>query len=68
MNWQQAVSLFIVAVAVTYLVWSRIRRPRFSFSRDTHCGCSMVRREGASSSIVYRARKGFPREIHVKMK
>ena len=40
MNWQQVVSLAIVALAAGLLLWGRVRPRKFSFQRDTHCGCS----------------------------
>jgi hypothetical protein len=66
-DWQQTVSLIIVAGAAGALLWSRFRRRRFSFERDRHCGCSTVGRS-TQSSIVFRARKGEPPLVVVKMK
>ena len=68
MNWQQAVSLVIVAAAAALMVRSRFRRPKFSFQRDTHCGCSVGRGEAGHGSIVYRARRGQRPEVRVKMR
>jgi len=69
MNWQQVVSLLIVALAAGLLLWGRFRPRRFSFQRGTHCGCSAP---GAlstqQSSIVFHARKGRRREVVVRMK
>lgn len=66
-NWQQTISLMIVAVAAGALLWGRFRRRKFSFERDTHCGCSAQHSGGSQQSIVFHARKGARPEIHVKM-
>ena len=68
MDWQQLVSLGIVAAAAGLLVWSKLRRRRFSFQRDTHCGCAAVHSPAPQSSIVFRARKGERPEVLVKMR
>jgi hypothetical protein len=68
MDWQQWVSLVIVAAAAGLLGWSRLRRRKFSFQRDTHCGCSAVGPAVRQSSIVFRARKGERPEVLVKIK
>jgi len=69
MNWQQVVSLLIVALAAGLLLWGRFRPRRFSFQRDTHCGCSAPRALSTQqSSIVFHARKGKRREVVVRMK
>jgi hypothetical protein len=68
MDWQQLVSLVIVAVAASALGWSRIRRRKFSFERDTHCGCSAPNSSSPQSSIVFHARKGERPAILMKMK
>jgi len=65
MDWQQFVSLLIVAVAGCALVARKFRGPRFSFQRDTHCGCVAVSRSAPQTSIVYRARKGQRPEVLV---
>jgi hypothetical protein len=68
MNWQQAVSLAIVAVVAGMFLWGRLRRRKFSFARDTHCGCSAPGQAEAKSSIVFHARKGERPAVVVKMK
>jgi hypothetical protein len=68
MDWQQMVSLIIVAVAGVSLAWSKLRRRRFSFQRDTRCGCAGVGREASAGSIVFHARKGERPEVRVRMK
>ena len=67
-DWQQAVALLIVASAVGLLVWGRVRRRRFSFERDTHCGCSTVDAAASQQSIVFRARKGERPQILMRNK
>jgi len=68
MDWQQFVSLVIVAVAASALAWSRIRRRKFSFERNTHCSCSPIHDSSTQSSIVFHARKGGRPQILMKMK
>ena len=68
MDWQQLVALTIVALAAILLALSRFKRRKFSFERDTHCGCAGAGASGPQSSIVFRARKGQRPEVHVKMR
>ena len=68
MYWQQAVSLAIVALVAGLFLRERFRRRKFSFERDTHCGCSAGGPVSAKSSIVFLARKGSRPEILIKMK
>ena len=68
MDWQQTVSLVIVASAAVLLVGSKFRRRKFSFERDTHCGCVAVPASSPQSSIVFHARKGQRPEVLVKMR
>jgi hypothetical protein len=68
MDWQQTVSLVIVVSAAVMLVGSNFRRRRFSFERDTHCGCAGVPESSPQSSIVFRARRGQRPEVLVKMR
>jgi hypothetical protein len=68
MDWQQFVSLAVVAAAATALVGSRFRRRKFSFARDTHCGCAALSRTTPQHSIVFRARKGERPQVIVRMK
>jgi len=67
-DWQQAIALLIVASAVGLLVWGRLRRRRFNFARDTHCGCSTAGAAASQQSIVFRARKGERPQILMKTK
>jgi len=69
MDWQQVISLAIVALAAGWLLWGRFRPRKFSFQRDAHCGCSAPGESPAQkSSIVFHARKGERREVVVRMK
>jgi hypothetical protein len=66
MDWQEVVALSIVAVTAGVFVWRRARRRKFSFQRDTHCGCSS--NSGPPPAVTYRARKGARPEVIVKMR
>jgi len=68
MDWQQMVSLVIVAAAAGLLLASKLRRRKFSFERATHCGCAAVSSSNPQTSIVFRARKGQRAEVRVKMR
>jgi hypothetical protein len=68
MDWQEATALAIVAATAGGFAWTRMRRRRFSFERDTHCGCAAQPASGAAGSILYRARKGERPKVIVKMK
>lgn len=67
-NWQTVVSLIIVMLAAAGLFWGWLRRRRFSFVRDTHCGCSGSAPSPNPSSIVFHVRKGGRPQIIVKSK
>lgn len=66
MDWQQTTALVIVGVTASLFVRSRFRRRKFSFERDTHCGCSGGSAPG--SSILFHARKGERPQIVVRSK
>ena len=68
MDWQQMVSLVIVAAAGLALAAGRFGRRKFSFARDTHCGCAASPISASQSSIVFRARKGERPEVRVRMR
>jgi len=68
MDWQQFVALSIVAITAGLLVRSRFQRRKFSFERDTHCGCAASGSSTRQGSIVFRARKGQRPEVLVKMR
>jgi hypothetical protein len=64
-DWQQLVSLAIIAAAAALLLGSRFRR-RSSFHRQTGCGCVGAAVPSRHGSIVFRARKGHRAEVRVK--
>ena len=68
MDWQQIVALLIVATAASLLIWGKIRRRKFQFGRDTHCGCRSPASATTQSSIVFHARKGEQPRVLLKMK
>jgi hypothetical protein len=68
MEWQQVLSLVIVAAAAALLVGSKFRRRKFSFQQSGHCGCTAVSEVTPQNSIVFRARKDGRREVRVKMR
>lgn len=68
MDWQQLLALLIVATTAALLVWGRVRRRRFKFGRDTHCGCASPGQSASKSSIVFHARKGETPRVIMKMK
>jgi hypothetical protein len=68
MDWQQLVSLAIVGAAATLLLRARFRPRKFSFQRDTHCGCSTTGSAAPQHSIVFRARKGERPQVLIKPK
>jgi len=68
MDWQQLVSLLIVAGAAIMLLRGKLRRPEFSFQRSGHCGCGSPAGSEGHSSIIFRARKGERPVIIVKQK
>jgi hypothetical protein len=55
-------------LAAALLLWGRTRRRKFSFERDTHCGCSAASETSSQNSIIYRARKGERLQVVVKMR
>jgi hypothetical protein len=68
MDWQQLVSLMIVCAAAGLLLGSALRRRRFPFERQAHCGCAAGFQSPSRNSIVFRARKGHRPEVVVKMR
>src|SRR3982751_791775 len=68
MDWQQPVSLMIVGTAAVMLLGGIFRRRKFSFEKDTHCGCVSRQRVAPQHSIVFRARKGERPQVWIKMK
>jgi hypothetical protein len=68
MDWQETTALLIVAGTAAVFAWFRLRPRKFSFKRDTHCGCSSTVSDAAPPSIVFHARKGESPRLTVKMK
>ena len=58
----------IVGFAAAGLLWGLLRRRKFSFQRDTHCGCSVPTHSDGGKSIIFHARKGERPQIIVKNK
>lgn len=67
-DWQTVVSLLIVATAATGLLWPKLRKRKFSFERDTHCGYIAPNRSTTHQSIVFHVRKGERPQVIVKKK
>jgi hypothetical protein len=68
MDWQQVASLSLVGVTAAMFLWAKLRPRKFSFQRNTHCGCSSVGQSAPGASIVFHARKGERPRIVVKSK
>ncbi|MCO5051642.1 MAG: hypothetical protein M9920_05005 [Verrucomicrobiae bacterium] len=67
-DWQTVVSLLIVATAATGLLWPKLRKRKFSFERNTHCGYIAPNRSTTHQSIVFHVRKGERPQVIVKKK
>ena len=68
MDWQQPLALIIVATAAALLVWPRVRRRKFQFGCQSHCGCRSPAADGNKSEIIYHARKGETPRVFVKLR
>ena len=68
MAFQEIAALAIVAMTAAAFAWSRFRPRKFSFARDTHCGCASPALTTPRHSIVFHARKGGRPSVLVKMK
>jgi len=68
MDWQDITALSIVAGTAALFVRHKLRRKKFDFQRDTHCGCSSPGGSSSKSSIIFHARKGERGQIIMKMK
>jgi hypothetical protein len=64
MDWQKIASFVVVGVTVGAFVGAKLRKRKFSFERDTHCGCAVT--PGRQESIVFQARKGERGRIILK--
>jgi hypothetical protein len=68
MNWQQVVSLAVVAVVAGMFLRACLRRRKFSWEREAHCGCSGPWASADKNSIIFHARKGERPLVRVKMR
>jgi len=69
MDWQRIAALAVVAgTASVFLARAWPGRRKFSFERQTHCGCGAAGQAGARNSVVFHARKGQRAQVIVKMK
>jgi hypothetical protein len=68
MAFQETLALGIVAITATVFLWNCLRPRRFSFVRDTHCGCSTRSPEMVRQSIVFHARKGERPQVMLKLR
>lgn len=68
MDWQEIAALSIVAGTASVFGYQKFRRKKFSFQRDTHCGCSTGGTGDSKPSIIFHARKGERGQIIMKMK
>ena len=66
MDWQKIAALGIVAVTAGCFLGAKLRRRKFSFQHNTHCGCAATGDAGSKHSIVFSARKGERAKIIVK--
>ena len=64
MDWQKYAALGVVAMTAVFFLRTKLRRRKFSFEHETHCGCAAP--SGAKASIVFSARKGGRARIIVK--
>jgi hypothetical protein len=69
MDWQETTALAITAGTAVAFVWARLRRRKFSFQRDTHCGCNAASSPApVGGSITFHARKGERPQVIVRTK
>jgi hypothetical protein len=69
MDWQKIAALAVVAgTAGMFLARAWPRRGKFSFERQTHCGCGTAGQDGSRNSVVFHARKGQRARVIVRMK
>lgn len=68
MDWQQVIALGIVASTAGIFIWRKFQRRKFTFERDTHCGCAGGGHVAEKNSIVFHARKGGRPEVIIKTK
>jgi hypothetical protein len=66
MDWQKMAALGLVAATAGLFLRVKLRRRKFSFEHNTHCGCATNGPAAARTSIVFSARKGGQAKIIVK--
>jgi hypothetical protein len=66
MDWQKIAALAVVAATAGLFLRAKLRRRKFNFQHDTHCGCAVTGAAGSKTSIVFSARKGERAKIIVK--
>jgi hypothetical protein len=66
MDWQQIAALGVVAATAGLFLRAKLRRRKFSFEHNTHCGCAATGAAGSKTSIVFSARKGERARIIMK--
>ena len=66
MDWQKTAALGVVAVTAAIFLRAKLRRRKFSFEHDTHCGCATTGDANSKTSIVFSARKGERAKITIK--
>jgi hypothetical protein len=66
MDWQKIAALGVVAATAVFFLRAKLRRRKFSFEHDTHCGCSPAGAADARTSIIFSARRGERGKITVK--
>jgi hypothetical protein len=69
MDWQKIAALAVVTgTAGVFLTRLWPRRRKFSFERNTHCGCGMACCAGAGNSAVFHERNGERARVIARMK
>ena len=66
MDWQQLLALLIVASTAGLFLWSKLRKKKFSFEKDTHCGCGNGNQIGPAQTIQFKARKGERPQVVIR--
>ena len=64
--WQTPVALGIVALTAAVFAWRQFRPRRFSFARDTACGCAGAGSGSRPPGLIVHGRKGERPRIDVR--
>ena len=67
MDWQQIVSLLVVAATAGVFIWARWRRPQQPWKARGACGCNRNALPRPKESIRFHARKGETARVIVKL-